>query len=65
MVRPDSRSDPVEFAAYVAAAYRRHSAAYRAGTMSEAVYRASLYALGWRGDDIRVECHLNAPEGPK
>lgn len=62
MTRPDPRFEPREFAEFVADSYKRHSAAYRAGKMSEPVYRASLYALGWRGHDIGVECRLNAPE---
>lgn len=62
VVRPDPRTEPAEYAQYVADSYMRHTAAYRSGTMSEAVYRASLYALGWRGQDIDIECRLNAPE---
>lgn len=62
MVRPDPRTEPVEFAQFVVDSYRAHSTAYRTGRMTEAVYRASLHALGWRGRDINTECALNAPE---
>lgn len=62
MVRPDPRTEPVEFAQYVVDSYRAHSTAYRGGWMTEAVYRASLYALRWRGRDIDTEVALNAPE---
>lgn len=61
-MRPDPRFEPSEYAEFVADAYRRHSAAYHTRVMSEAVYRASLYALGWRGQDIDMEISLNAPE---
>lgn len=60
--RPDPRTEPREYAQYVADRYRVHSASYRSRDMSVHVYRASLYALGWRGQDIETEVSLNAPE---
>ncbi len=38
------------------------SAEFKAGEMTEAVYRASLFALGFRGDDISMEVRRNWPE---
>ena len=38
------------------------TAEFKAGEMSEEVYRACLYALGMRGQDITTEVHLNWPE---
>ena len=37
------------------------SAEFKAGEMTEAVYRASLYALGLRLDDIDHQVRFNAP----
>ena len=38
------------------------AAEFRAGEMSEEVYRACLFALGMRGRDIDTEVRLNWPE---
>ena len=38
------------------------TAEFKAGEMTEAVYRACLYALGMRGEDISTEVRLNWPE---
>lgn len=62
MARPDPRVEPREYATFVSDCYRQHSVTYREGRMTEAVYRATLYALGWRGDDITTEVNLNAPD---
>jgi hypothetical protein len=35
---------------------------YREGNWSEAVFKASLYALGLRGRDIETEVNLNYPK---
>lgn len=61
-MRPDRRSDPVAFHAYVAGEYKHWSDQYANGHITEAVYRATLHALGWRGQDITTEVNLNAPK---
>lgn len=33
---------------------------FKQGVISEEVYRASLFALGYRGDDISMEVRLHA-----
>jgi len=38
------------------------SAEFKAGEMTEPVYRASLFVLGFRGDDISMEVRRNWPE---
>ena len=38
------------------------TAEFKAGEMSEEVYRACLFALGMRGQDITTEVRLNWPE---
>jgi hypothetical protein len=38
------------------------TAEFRAGEMTETVYRACLFALGMRGRDIDIEVRLNWPE---
>lgn len=37
-------------------------AEFKAGEISESVFRASLFALGMRGEAIRTEVWLNWPE---
>lgn len=37
---------------------------FKAGEVAEAVFTASLFALGMRGEAIRTEVRLNWPEKP-
>lgn len=62
MSRPDPRTEPAEYARFISDCYLQHTATFSAGRMSEPVYRATLYALGWRGQDIDTEVALNRPD---
>lgn len=42
--------------------YQARTDEYRSGVISEEVYRASLFVLGYRGEDISMEVRLNWPE---
>jgi hypothetical protein len=42
--------------------YEARTAEYKAGEISEAVYGAYLYGLGYRGSALRSEVNLNRPE---
>lgn len=37
---------------------------FKSGEITEVVYRASLFALGYRGEDINTEVRLNQPPAP-
>ncbi len=39
--------------------YQARTDEFKAGVISEEVYRASLFALGFRGEDISTEVRLN------
>lgn len=41
--------------------YEARTDEFKSGEITEIVYRASLFALGYRGEDINIEVRLNQP----
>ena len=46
------------------ARYNEACRLFTAGQMSEAVFGATLFGLGWRGQELRSEINLHEPPRP-
>lgn len=60
----NTRTDPVEAAEIWKARYVEACRAFKARELSEPIFRADLYVLGFRGHAIESEINLNYPFSP-
>ena len=62
MSLPNPRIDPIEYREAVEERLAKTNRLFRTGSMTIAVYQATLYGLGMRGQAIETETNLNWPK---